>query len=149
MAELQKQFTKIKPKRTELGETLPTKAEEKTQSHDGIIGLHVFGNLYDLDPEVMSNVNVLKSAVLEAIKIARMTLVEEKAWAFGGKKGGVSVIALITESHIALHTWHEYKYATLDIYTCGNDADPQAAFDYIVKTLKPKRHQLFYADRSM
>lgn len=116
---------------------------------DKIIGLHVFGNLYDLDPKIATDVDFLKRIVLDAVGIAKMTLVEQKAWSFGGKKGGVSVICLVTESHIALHTWNEYKYATLDIYTCGEHSNPQAAFEYIVQHLKPKRHQVFYANRGM
>jgi len=115
---------------------------------DRIIGKHVFGNLYDIDPEILSNKDFLHKIVLEAVKIANMKLVESKAWSFGGKKGGVSVIALVEESHIALHTWIEYNYATLDVYTCGEQSNPQAAFEYIVSQLKPKRYQMFFADRS-
>ncbi|MEM0173525.1 MAG: adenosylmethionine decarboxylase, partial [Sulfolobaceae archaeon] len=61
---------------------------------------------------------------------------------------GVSVIALVEESHIALHTWIEYKYATLDVYTCGSQSDPEAGFNFIVQKLRPKKYQVFYADRS-
>lgn len=96
------------------------------QSHeDRIVGKHVFGNLYDIDPEDLNNEQLLKDLVLKAVEIAHMNLVEAKSWSFGGKKGGVSVIALIEESHIALHTWNEYNYATLDVYTCGEDSDPR------------------------
>ncbi len=116
---------------------------------DKIIGTHVFGNLYQPDMKLSNNVEYLKELVTKAIKISNMTLVEVKGWSFGGKKGGVTVIALITESHVALHTWNEYKYATLDIYTCGKKAKTKDAFDYIVKNLNPKRHQMFFADRSM
>ncbi|QKQ99299.1 adenosylmethionine decarboxylase [Metallosphaera tengchongensis] len=115
---------------------------------DRIIGKHVFGNLYDINPEDINNEQMLKELVLQAVKIANMNLVEAKSWSFGGKKGGVSVIALIEESHIALHTWNEYNYATLDVYTCGEDSDPQAAFKFIVEALKPRRYQIFFADRS-
>jgi len=115
---------------------------------DRIIGKHVFGNLYDIDPKILNDKDFLHSVVLEAVKIANMTLVESKSWSFGGKKGGVSVIALVEESHIALHTWSEYNYATLDVYTCGENSNPQAAFEYIVSQLKPKRYQMFFADRS-
>ncbi|MBB5252493.1 adenosylmethionine decarboxylase [Sulfurisphaera ohwakuensis] len=115
---------------------------------DRIIGKHVFGNLYDIDPKVLNDKDFLHNLVLEAVKIANMKLVEIKSWNFGGKKGGVSVIALVEESHIALHTWTEYNYATLDVYTCGENSNPQAAFEYIVSQLKPKRYQMFYADRS-
>ncbi len=116
---------------------------------DVIVGSHVFGNLYEPDPALINDPAKLREIIVEAVKIARMSLVEVKAWPFGGKKGGVTVIALIMESHVALHTWNEYNYATLDIYTCGDRAKPHEAFEYIVKALKPSRHQLFYADRGM
>jgi S-adenosylmethionine decarboxylase len=114
-----------------------------------LIGSHVFGNLYQPDENLMTDEKFLKELVLKAVGIAKMTLVELKSWSFGGKKGGVTVIALVTESHLVLHTWNEYKYATLDIYTCGGAAKPHEAFDYIVKSLKPKKHHMFYADRGM
>jgi len=120
----------------------------QTISEDRIIGKHVFGNLYDIDERILVDKEYLEKLVLDAVKIANMKLVEIKSWSFGGKKGGVSVIALVEESHIALHTWNEYKYATLDVYTCGENSNPQSAFDYIVSQLKPKRYQMFYADRS-
>lgn len=34
------------------------------------------------------------------------------------QKPGVSVLALIAESHIALHTWPEYGVVTLCAYSC-------------------------------
>ncbi len=117
-------------------------------NEDRIIGKHVFGNLYDIDEKLLTDREFLERLVLDAVKIANMKLVEIKSWSFGGKKGGVSVIALVEESHIALHTWNEYKYATLDVYTCGEHSDPEAAFMYIVNNLNPKRYQMFYADRS-
>jgi len=115
---------------------------------DRIVGKHVFGNLYDIDPQKLTDKEFLEKLVLDAVNIAHMKLVEIKSWYFGGKKGGVSVIALVEESHIALHTWNEYNYATLDVYTCGEDSDPQSAFNYVVNALGPKRYQMFYADRS-
>ena len=120
----------------------------QTSNEDKIIGKHVFGNLYDLDEGLLTDKDFLEKVVLEAVDIAKMKLVEIKAWKFGGKKGGVSIIALVEESHIALHTWNEYKYATLDVYTCGEQSEPQAAFNYIISQLRPKRYQMFYADRS-
>jgi S-adenosylmethionine decarboxylase len=123
-------------------------AKDPQTSNNRIIGKHVFGNLYDIDDSILSDKEFLEGLVREAVKIARMSLVEVKAWSFGGVKGGVSVIALIEESHIALHTWREYKYATLDVYTCGVESEPKLAFDYVVSKLSPKRYQSFYADRS-
>ncbi len=120
----------------------------KEQEKETIFALHVFGNLYKIDPTVINDLEFLKKTMLEAVDIAHMSLVDIRAWAFGGKKGGISVIALVEESHLVLHTWNEYNYATLDIYTCGEDSDPKAAFDHVIKQLKPEKHQVFTMDRS-
>ena len=143
MTTLLTQNAKMRPRKMEVQVSYP-----KDKETDRIVGLHVFGNLYDLDPKFATDIEYLKAVVLKAVEIAKMTLVEQKAWQFGGKKGGVSVIALVTESHFALHTWNEYKYASIDIYTCGEHSDPHAAFNYVIQALKPKRHQVFYANRS-
>ena len=113
-----------------------------------VIGKHLYANLYGIDSKISSDENYLKNLVLEAVKAAHSTLIDIKSWKVGGKKGGVSVIALVNESHIALHTWTEYSYATLDIYTCGAHTDPWAAFNLVLQGLKPKRYKVGYADRS-
>ncbi len=115
---------------------------------DRIVGRHVYGNLYDIEPEILLDEGKLREIVLDAAKIANMTIVEIKSWKFGGSKGGVSVIALVLESHIALHTWVEYRYATVDVYTCGARSNPWKAFNYIVEKLSPREYTVNYADRS-
>jgi S-adenosylmethionine decarboxylase len=113
-----------------------------------IVGKHVFGNLYNCPVELISDQKFLRQLVLKAVEAAKMNLVSLRSWKFGGEKGGVSVIALITESHIAVHTWREYKYATVDIYTCGEESKPELAFEIIVDSLKPETVVRYFADRS-
>lgn len=122
--------------------------EDVSLKEDRIVGKHVYGNLYEVDVEIASNEERLKSIVLESAKLANMTVYDVKSWSFGGRKGGVSIIALVIESHIAIHTWIEYRYATVDVYTCGEKSDPWKAFEYIVSQLKPKYYTVNYADRS-
>ena len=31
---------------------------------------------------------------------------------------GVSVVAVLAESHVSIHTWPELGYAALDLFTC-------------------------------
>jgi S-adenosylmethionine decarboxylase len=112
-----------------------------------IIGKHVYGNLYECDKEIISSKEKLLEIVKEAVKIAKMNLVDIHAWKLEGEKGGVSVIALIKESHIAIHTWTEYNYASLDVYTCGYKSQPLKAFKYIVNELKPKKYTLHKVKR--
>lgn len=113
-----------------------------------MVGKHVYGNLYDVDLSVAGDEARLREVVEEAARLGNMRLWELKSWSFGGEKGGVSVIALVLESHIAVHTWIEYRYATVDVYTCGEQSDPFKAFEHIVKALKPRFYTFNYADRS-
>lgn len=123
-------------------------ATVSSTAEDYIVGKHVYGNLYGVDKNLLWDRKFLEEIVLEAIKLANMNLVEMKSWAFEGYHGGVSVIALILESHVAIHTWPDYGYATVDVYTCGEKSDPWKAFNYIVSKLKPRIYRVHYADRS-
>ncbi len=113
-----------------------------------IVGKHVYGNLYGCDPKLINDESFLKSVVIEAAKLARMTIWDTRTWKFGGEKGGISVMALVLESHIAIHTWSELGYATVDVFTCGAKSDPELAFDYIASKLNPKNLVKHFADRS-
>ena len=116
---------------------------------DKVIGKHVWANLYDIDEKYLASKSGLKLLIKKAVKESGATLHETVSWKFGGKKGGVSVIALVLESHFAIHTWKEYKYATVDIYTCGDKANPEKALEIIVAEMKPKKIKKGKIERSM
>ncbi|MEM0345786.1 MAG: adenosylmethionine decarboxylase [Thermofilaceae archaeon] len=121
---------------------------DSEERRDGVVGKHVYGNLYDVDLSVAADEEKLKRVVLEAAQLGKMRVWDLRSYSFGGDKGGISVIALVVESHIAVHTWIEYRYATVDVYTCGEQSDPFKAFEHIVKALKPRFYTFNYADRS-
>ena len=117
-----------------------------------VIGKHVFGNLYDIEDSILKNMIYLKESVIEASRAGNLHMIDILERQFNTINspdiGGVSIIALIVESHISLHTWPESRYATVDIYSCGNESNPSLAFDYIVSMLKPRSYKVFSADRS-
>lgn len=51
---------------------------------------------------------------------------------------GITGVVLLVESHIAIHTWPEFNYVAIDIYTCGNKTAPQKALEYLKKEFQPK-----------
>ena len=51
---------------------------------------------------------------------------------------GVTGFVMIAESHLAIHTWPEYGYAALDVFTCGSNVDPWMASQYLEKRLRAK-----------
>ena len=119
--------------------------------HPQVIGKHVYGELYFNEPSKLTDLELMKKIVIEAAKVGNMHIVNISPFRFEGSNGadgGVSVIAIILESHIAIHTWPEENYATVDIYSCGASSDPHKAFAYIVNELKPIAYTKNYADRS-
>ncbi len=115
------------------------------QEEAKVVGRHVYGNLYGCDYKALTDEEYLKNLAVEAAKVGNMTVLDAKAWKIGI---GVSVVVIILESHIAIHTWPEYNFATVDVYSCGAHTDPEAAFKYIVDALKPEKVVMGYADRS-
>jgi S-adenosylmethionine decarboxylase len=112
-----------------------------------VYGKHVYGNLYGCrNSELLRDEERLKEVILEAADRGNMTVLDIKSWKIGE---GVSLVAIILESHITIHTWPEYDFATVDVYSCGAHADPLSAFNYIVDALKPERVESGMADRSL
>ena len=114
-----------------------------------IVGKHYYGSMYNPKEErIFYDLNFSKELVMELVKASNAKLVEIKAWKIEGEKGGISVIALVEESHIAIHSWKEYKYLTFDIYTCGEHTNPQKAVELLKEKLKPEKIVIHYSDRS-
>ncbi|MEK6852573.1 MAG: adenosylmethionine decarboxylase [Nanoarchaeota archaeon] len=52
---------------------------------------------------------------------------------------GISVVFLLAESHISIHTWPEIDYADFDIVSCNKESDILKGLEIAIKVLKPKR----------
>ncbi|MGB9725748.1 MAG: adenosylmethionine decarboxylase [Fervidicoccaceae archaeon] len=111
-----------------------------------VYGRHIYGNLKECNKEILMNEEKLSTIVEEATRVGNMTLLDIKTWKIGL---GVTVAAIILESHITIHTWPEYGFATVDVYSCGAHTRPREAFDYIAEKLEAKEVEYGEADRSL
>ncbi len=50
---------------------------------------------------------------------------------------GLTIVIVLSESHLTIHTTPEWGYAGIDIFTCG-EGKPEAASAYLFEVLKPK-----------
>ena len=50
---------------------------------------------------------------------------------------GISVILILAETHISVHTWPEYRYAALDVFICGEGKDPETVWEVVKESLRP------------
>ncbi|MFW9923910.1 MAG: adenosylmethionine decarboxylase [Candidatus Thorarchaeota archaeon] len=55
---------------------------------------------------------------------------------------GCSVVVILKETHISLHTWPEFGFAALDIFLCGESLNPHVAWEIIKEALQPDSFEL-------
>jgi len=108
------------------------------------LGTHIIAELYGCDPVLLDDVEFITSTLIKSAEKVRVTVLDYATRKF--EPQGVSAIVIISESHIAIHTWPELKYAALDFYTCGEE-DPEPAVREIARKFKTKELVLFRADR--
>jgi len=97
------------------------------------LGRHLLAEFIYCSGEILNNRRMLEQAVKHAIKESGLSLVN-----ITGKKFdpvGITLIAVISESHIAIHTYPEAQHASLDIFTCGNGS---AAVTKLLRLLRKK-----------
>ncbi len=95
---------------------------------------HVLAEFYNCDRDILNNTKLLEDVFKEATRLSGATLVGSHFHTFSPY--GVSGVIVIAESHLSVHTWPEYGYAAVDIFTCGDTIEPEKAFAYIKENLQ-------------
>lgn len=111
------------------------------------LGKHVLAEFYKCDSAVLNDVALVEKIMVDAAKKARATVISSSFHHFS--PFGVSGVVVIAESHLAIHTWPEYGYASIDIYTCGDVLDPWVSFKYLVKKLKSRETSVMEMKRGL
>ena len=111
------------------------------------LGRHLLLELFDCDLDAINNVEAVKGALIEAAKRAQATIVDVVFHEFN--PFGVSGVVVIAESHLAIHTWPEYRYAAVDIFSCGDVLQPEVAARYLVEQFGAERTSAVEMQRGM
>lgn len=109
------------------------------------VGSHCILELYECTKDLLNDVGFITEALEEGVKEADSTLLKELTYQF--EPYGVTALALLAESHVSLHTWPEIGYVAVDMFTCGEHAEPEKACKYLVKAFQAKNHVLLKIPR--
>lgn len=101
------------------------------------LGRHLVVEMYDCNPSILDSLETIRQALLEAAKAANSMVLGDYFHKFSPQ--GVTGVVIVAESHLSIHTWPEFGFAALDIFTCGKHADPWKALEVVKDALKPKR----------
>ncbi len=99
------------------------------------VGIHLIVDFWGASH--LADVEALGTAIRSAVRGSGATLLHLHLHPFGEGQG-VTGVALLSESHISIHTWPEREYAALDVFMCGS-SDPQLAVDTLQVHLKPSK----------
>ena len=98
------------------------------------LGHQLIVEFYGCDFKGLNDKEMLRQALVQAAAEAGATVVTDVFHEFNPH--GISGVVVIAESHLAIHTWPEFGFAAVDLFTCGDDISPDLAMKYLKTKLK-------------
>lgn len=111
------------------------------------LGTHLLVELKNCNPEILKDLNSVKTILVDAAKKANATIVDVTFHEFS--PFGISGVVVIAESHLTIHTWPEYGFAAVDVFTCGETIQPEIAAQYIVEAFECKNPSIVEMKRGI
>ena len=111
------------------------------------IGRHLILELWGCDAEHINSIETIERAMKETIEACGATLLDLRVYPFTPQ--GVTGVAILSESHLMIHTWPELGYAAVDVFTCGYHTDPAKAIPVLRHYFAPERIQVMEMNRGL
>ncbi len=87
---------------------------------------------------MLDSISLVERCLVEAVREAKATVVQTVFHRFSPY--GVSGVVVISESHVAIHTWPEHGYAAVDVFTCSEQIDPYSIMESLAKKFSARQH---------
>jgi S-adenosylmethionine decarboxylase len=111
------------------------------------LGRHLIAEFYLCDKEILDDVEKIEYSMKKAAIKTGATIVTSTFHRF--LPHGVSGAVIVSESHLAIHTWPEFGYASIDLFTCGDSVDPWIAFEHLKEAFKSLRTEVIEHKRGL
>lgn len=98
------------------------------------------------EPELLSSIATLRAVCERVIRELNLVVIDEGIWHHFSQPGGVTGVYLLTESHLACHTYPENGVATFNLYCCR----PRPAWPWetrLIEMLAASRVSVRFAER--
>ena len=109
------------------------------------IGRHLLVELRDCNRAKLDDLPFIRDSLLEAAEEVGATIIDHIFHQFSPQ--GVTGVVAIAESHVCIHTWPEFGYAAMDIFTCGEGFEPMDAARLIIGRLESNNPQMIEVAR--
>lgn len=108
------------------------------------MGKHLLLEVYDVDFDLINDVNSLQNVMIKGIERAQMTILNIFSHCFLPQ--GCTIVIALAESHVSCHTWPENGSIAIDVYTCG-EGNPKLIAIELLKYLDSNNFRLREIDR--
>ena len=98
---------------------------------------HTLIDLYDVNFNLLNDIDMLLPVLIKISKMVNLNILDTSYHKFTPQ--GLTVMLLLSESHISIHTWPEKNMACLDILSCKNN--PGNFIDEIVNLFNTKSYK--------
>lgn len=118
-------------------------SENKISGKHMIIDLKEIKNhalIHDLD-----KIKILLDTICEKYDFSILNKSEHKF-----EPEGITILYLLSESHLSVHTFPEKQYVAIDLYTCRDYADNMVydeIYDFLVESFQAKKEAPTIIDR--
>jgi S-adenosylmethionine decarboxylase len=103
-------------------------------------GVHLLGELYGVRSEWLNDISLLEEIVKKGIEASGATLCSLQAKQF--VPWGVSLLFMLAESHISLHSYPEHQALFFDVFFCGTRCRPYCIVEALLADLHPSRYHV-------
>jgi spermidine synthase len=131
---------------------VPKEISDLCYPHDTIthnLGIHIVLD-FICDPRfsyVIDDIDGIKNSFNKAMEGFGLEKVGEVEYKF--EPQGVTLVFLLKESHISIHSWPEKNSACIDIFTCRNTIDANAFVWRLVVIFKAIKYSIKYFSRGI
>ena len=108
------------------------------------MGKHLLLEVYNVDFNLINDVNSLQNVMIKGINRAGMTILNVFSHCFLPQ--GCTIVIALAESHVSCHTWPENGCIAIDVYTCG-DGNPKLIAIELLKYLDSNNFRIKEIDR--
>lgn len=119
----------------------------ETQTYSGI---HMVCDIKKIkNIELLNNVSQLKELLDNICTLYNYSILNKIEHVF--EPQGSTIIYMLSESHISIHTFPEKEYIAFDLYTCRhyeNDTIYMEIYDYLITQLNAKKEEPIIIKRS-
>jgi S-adenosylmethionine decarboxylase proenzyme len=118
---------------------------EKLPRPDRMLGKHAIIDLSGCNPKIIRNCQFIHDTLVRVAEMAGLTILGIMDHRFTPQ--GYTAVLMLEESHLSIHTWPEYNYASIDLYSCNLQTDFQGVTDFLATEFQAARTRFTFLER--